>query len=58
MMVDEYRGVTLMPLLYKIYSTILARMLEEEVEEKGMIPKDQTGFRKGLETVDNVCVLN
>ena len=56
--VKEYRGVTLMPSLYRKYTTILARSLEEEVEEKGMIPKNQTRFRKGLGTVDNVYVLN
>ena len=56
--VEEYRGVTLMPSLYKIYTTISARRLEEEVEGKGMIPQNQTGFRKGLGTVDNIYVLN
>ena len=56
--VEEYRGVTLMPSLYKVYTTKLARRLVEEVEEKGMISQNQTGLRKGLETVDNVYVLN
>ena len=56
--VDEYKGITLMPSLYKIYTTVLARRLEEEVEGKGMIPQNQTGFRNGLETVENMCVLN
>ena len=40
--VEEYRGVTLMTSLYKIYTTILTRRLEEEVEEKRMIPQNQT----------------
>ena len=56
--VEVYEGVTLMPSLCKIYTTILTRMLEEEVAEKGMIPQNQTGIRKGLGTVDNVYVLN
>ena len=38
--VEEYRGVTLMPSLYKIYTTILARRLEDKVEEKVMIPQN------------------
>ena len=47
-----------MPSLYKIYTILLANRLEEEVEGKGMIPPNQTGFRKGLGTIDNVYVLN
>lgn len=56
--VEEYRGVTLMPSLYKIYTAVLAKRLEEEAEEKGMIPPNQTGFRRGVGTIDNVYVLN
>ena len=37
---------------------MLANRLEEEVEGKGMIPPNQTGFSKGLGTIDNVYVLN
>ena len=42
---EECKGITLMPPLYKIYTTILARRLEEEVERKGMISRNQTEFR-------------
>lgn len=34
----EYRGLTLMPTLYKIYTTVLTERLREEVEGKGMLP--------------------
>ncbi|KMQ82464.1 axoneme-associated protein [Lasius niger] len=44
--VENYRGVTLMPSLYKIYMMVLADRLREEVESKGIIPKNQAGFRK------------
>ncbi|XP_046145496.1 trichohyalin-like [Osmia bicornis bicornis] len=54
----DYRGVTLMPTLYKIYAAILTERLREEAEEKGMIPANQTGFRRGMGTVDNIYVLN
>lgn len=54
----DYRGVTIMPTLYKIYTTALAERLREEVEGKEIIPPNQTGFRKGLGTVDNIYVLN
>jgi len=45
--VEEYRGVTLMPTLYKIYAMILGERLEREVEEGDRILHNQTGFRKG-----------
>ena len=47
-----------MPSLYKVYTAVLAERLRKEVEEKGMIPPNQAGFRKGMGTVDNVYVLN
>ncbi|XP_071652705.1 uncharacterized protein [Temnothorax longispinosus] len=37
---------------------VLAERLREEVEHKGIIPPNQTGFRKRMGTVDNIYVLN
>lgn len=56
--VEEYRGVTLMDSLYKVYAMVLAGMLREEVEWKGIVPDNQTGFRKGLGVMDNIYVIN
>lgn len=57
--VGDYRGVTLVSTLYKVYTTILVeRILEKEGRGKGIIPQIQTGFRKGMETIDNMYVLN
>jgi len=56
--VEDYRGITLMPTLYKVYAMILGRRLEGEIEEGGMIPQNQTGFRRGKGTIDNIYVLN
>ena len=56
--VEEYRGITLMPVGYKIYAEVLRRRLEEQLEEKGSIPYNQTGFRKGMGTIDNTYTLN
>lgn len=44
--------------MYKIYTTILAKRLREEVEEKGIIPKNQTGFKKRKRVIDNIYALN
>lgn len=32
--------------------------MKEEIEEKGMIPHNQTGFRKGMGTIDNIYIIN
>lgn len=44
--VDDYRGVTLMSSLYKIYATVLSERLRKEIEDKGIISPNQTGFTK------------
>jgi len=37
---------------------VLVGRIKTEYEEKEMIPQNQIGFRKGMGTVDNICVLN
>lgn len=49
--------VSLTLTLYKLYASVLVDRLRE-VEEKNLIPQNQTGFRKGLGTIDNIYVLN
>ncbi|XP_011883686.1 PREDICTED: RNA-directed DNA polymerase from mobile element jockey-like, partial [Vollenhovia emeryi] len=56
--VEEYRGVTIMPTLYKIYASVLADRLRDEIKEKEILSPTQTGFRKGMGTIDSVYVLN
>lgn len=36
--VEDYRGVTVMTVVYKIYAEVLRKRLEEEVEKGRMIP--------------------
>jgi len=36
-LVEEYRGVTVMPTLYKVYAAVLAERLREKVEGRGML---------------------
>lgn len=45
---EEYRGVTLMMTLYKVYMLILAERLEEVVEEKSLFPPNHIRYRKRL----------
>lgn len=56
--IGEYRGVTLMPTLYKIYAAVLAERLKEKIERKGVLSPNQVGFRKGRGMIDNIYVLN
>lgn len=56
--VGDYREVTMMSILYKIYAMVLAERLREELEGKQIIPQNQTGFRRGMGTIDNIYVLN
>lgn len=46
--VEKFRGVILMPTLYKVYATVLAGRLKKELEEKENMPYNQTGFTKGM----------
>lgn len=54
--VMDYREVTLMATLYKVYATVLAERLREDLDEKEIIPQNQTGFRRGMGTMDNIYV--
>jgi len=56
--VSDYRGMTLMSTLYKVYTAILAKRLKENSEGVKAISHNQTGFRKGMGTMDNIYVLN
>ena len=56
--VEEYREIRLMPVGYKVYAEVLRRRLEEQLDEKESIPHNQTGFRKGMGTIDNNYTLN
>lgn len=54
----EYRGVSITQSAYRVYVSVLAERLRREVEEKRLLPRSQAGFRRGLEMIDNVYVLN
>jgi len=56
--VKDYRGITLMPSLYKIYTITLGERLREEIEKKDLLPENQAGFRRGMGTIDQTFTLN
>ncbi|KAJ3664706.1 hypothetical protein Zmor_000254 [Zophobas morio] len=54
----NYRGITLLNKVYKIYAMILDQRLRKEMEARGLLPDGQAVFRKGRGTImDNVYIL-
>ena len=51
---DNYRGVTLIPTLCKIYEMILLNRLEKYSPEMGLFSEMQLGFQEGVECPE-VC---
>lgn len=55
---EDYRKVTLLVTAYKVYAMVIAERVKEEMEGKGLLSHNQAGFRKGMNTIDNIYVLN
>lgn len=55
--VNNYRGITLVSCLSKLFTTILNKRIESFCEQNDIISDAQFGFRKGRSTVDAVFVL-
>lgn len=56
--VEDYRKVSIMSSVHKVYAMVLTERLSEEMELKGVLSRSQSGFKKGMETTDSVYVLN
>ena len=55
---DNYRGITLLNVVSKIFTRILAERIQNWAEETDKLIPHQAGFRKGFSTVDNLYVMN
>ncbi len=55
---SNYRGITLLSTLGKLFTRILNDRLNEWAENYFVYIEAQAGFRKGMSTVDNIFVLN
>jgi hypothetical protein len=55
---SNYRGITLLNTAHKVYAMIVKERLMKEMNERGALPDEQAGFRKGRGTMDNVYILN
>ena len=55
---DNYRGITLLSVLGKLFTRVINNRLENWAEEYGIYIEAQNGFRKGRGTVDSIYILN
>jgi hypothetical protein len=54
---DNYRGITVGPILAKLFTMILDKRLDEWAEQHGLRAKGQVGFRKDYCTTNQLFVL-
>ena len=54
---DNYRAITLVSCLGKLFTSIVNERLTKFVEENEIISEAQAGFREGYSTIDHVFVL-
>src|SRR5690349_10472420 len=53
----NYRGITLLSVVGKIYTQILNDRLYEDCEKNNLFCDEQAGFRKGRSTIDQLFIL-
>ena len=56
--VSNYRGITLLSTLGKLFTRILNNRFNKWAEEYNVYIEAQAGFRKHMSTIDNIFVLN
>ena len=54
---NNYRGISLQPVISKIYINILNKRLTKWSDENELIGEEQAGFRKSYSTIDNLFCL-
>jgi len=54
---ENYKGITMGPVLAKMFAMILEAQLSSWAEERGLRAKGQAGFRKDFCTTDNLYIL-
>jgi len=54
---DNYRGITVGPILTKLFTMILDKRLSEWAEQHGLCAKGQTGFCKDYRITDQLFIL-
>ena len=54
---DNYRGITILSCLGKVFTSLLNARLNAYVENNAILGEDQTGFRQGYSILDNIFTL-
>ena len=54
---DNYRGITILSCLGKLFTSVLNNRINSFLEEAGLLAEEQAGFRKGYSTVDHIFSL-
>ena len=55
---QNYRGISLLSVISKLFSSVLTNRLQNWVEDNGKLCKEQAGFRKNHSTVDHIFTLH
>ena len=55
---NNYRGITLVSCLGKVFTGLLNKRLSDFLEQNGVLNENQAGFRSGYSTVDHIFNLN
>lgn len=55
---ENYRGITIVNAVYKLYALIICSLLATYVETENLLPDTQNGFRKGRSTIDSIYIVN
>ena len=56
--VENYRGITLLSTLDKLFSRVINNRLHEWAENYDVFIEAQAGFRPGMSTIDNIFILH
>ena len=55
---DNYRGITLLSCIGKLFTSIINSRLSQYIEALGILGDEQAGFREGYSTIDHVFTLH
>ena len=54
---DNYRGITLLSCISKLFTSLVNYRLTLYLDAYSLLGEEQTGFREGYSTIDNIFVL-
>ena len=54
---DNYRGITILSCLGKLFTSILNKRINNFLENSGLLCEEQAGFRRSYSTVDHIFTL-